>query len=69
MPKKEPKQIIEKKVSGHGSLTKSGKVRSQTLKVPRTAKNKKTIPRIRLGRKFIQFLDKPKSNREDRREI
>jgi len=35
-----------------GSLTKAGKVRSQTPKIEKTAERKKTIPRVRYNDLF-----------------
>ncbi len=41
----------------HGSLTKAGKVRSQTPKIP--AKPRKNLaPRVRNRREFIRYLSK-----------
>ncbi len=41
----------------HGSLTKAGKVRSQTPKIP--AKPKKNLaPRVRNRKEYLRFLQK-----------
>ena len=44
----------------HGSLTKAGKVRGQTPKVPRTGVNarKKSIPRVRNKDNFVKRIIK-----------
>jgi len=36
----------KRKVSGHGSTTKAGKVRQTTPKIPITNKNKSLFPRV-----------------------
>ena len=45
-------QTTKHKVSGHGSITKAGKVRNTTPKIPVTVKHKKSFPRIRNRRNY-----------------
>jgi ribosomal protein S30 len=52
-----------------GSLTKAGKVRGQTPKIPKTVPHRKDSPRTRARRLFVQRVvhAKPKSKRKERR--
>ena len=43
-----------RKVSGHGSTAKAGKVRGQTPKIPKTTTSKRNCPRLRNRRKYEQ---------------
>lgn len=54
----------------HGSLSKAGKVRSQTPKVGKTSQAKSKIPRVKNRRKYIAqvLLKRPKEAMFDPRE-
>lgn len=54
--KKELEKKGEKKPSGHGSLTKSGKVRTNTPPIPKTNLRKKPIPRVTNRRRYLKML-------------
>lgn len=47
----------------HGSLTKAGKVRDQTPKIPKTNLSKNTHPRLRNKRNHIKRVVNPKPER------
>jgi len=49
----------------HGSLTKAGKVRSGTIKVERTSKQKKNGPRMQNRRKYKNRILLNRSCQED----
>ena len=60
---KQPKER-RRKVSGHGSTTKAGKVRQQTPKIPRIKKlSKNRFPRVNNRRRYkIQIILNRTSN-------
>ena len=49
---REEKKNIKRKISGHGSVSKAGKVRQTTPKIPITNKNKSLFPRVNKRRLY-----------------
>jgi len=49
----------KQKASGHGSITKAGKVRKQTIPIPKSNLKKKPCPRVSNKKKYYnRFVNK-----------
>jgi ribosomal protein S30 len=65
--KKEEKSSRREQHSGHGSISKAGKVRDQTPKIEKTNLTKHHGPLMRNREKFINFINRKEKEKTQKR--